>query len=154
GTINSAHRSGGEGSFGGAVQTSVGLPLQIKRSGGFEAEIYGNYNTLGWLFLTNDDQWLGTGNLGNETNDFYSIAHHEIGHALIFNPAHPGFNKAKNAGGFKSPALVAYNGGPAPIDSSDHLNGLIDPESGQGAFGYDYYGNIPRKRWMITKLDL
>ena len=27
-------------------------------------------------------------------------------------------------------------------------------ESGQGAFGYEYYGSIPRKRWLITKLDL
>jgi hypothetical protein len=41
-----------------------------------------------------------------------------------------------------------------PIDASDHLNGAIDPESGQGAFGYEYFGNVPRKRWLITKLDL
>ena len=92
GTTNSEHRSGGEGSYGGGVQKSAGSPLGIKRSGGFEAEIYGNYNTLGWLLITDDNDWLVTGNLGNQTNDFYSIAHHEIGHALIFNPAHPGFN--------------------------------------------------------------
>src|SRR6185503_4345993 len=41
-----------------------------------------------------------------------------------------------------------------PIDASDHLNGVIDPESGQGSFGYEYYGHIPRKRWILTKLDL
>ena len=50
--------------------------------------------------------------------------------------------------------MTNYFGGPAPIDSSDHLNGSIDPESGQGAFGYEYYGKIPRKRWIMTKLDL
>jgi hypothetical protein len=95
-----------------------------------------------------------TGNLGDETNDFYSIAHHEIGHALIFNPAHPGFADAKNAGAFTSAAVTNYYGGPVAIDSVDHLDGAVDPESGQGAFGYEYYGDIPRKRWLFTKLDL
>ena len=78
-----------------------------------------------------------TGNLGNQTNDFYSIAHHEIGHALIFNSAHPGFNTAKTAGAFASAAVTNYYGARVPIDASDHLNGVIDPESGQGSFGYD-----------------
>lgn len=154
GTTNTLHRSGGEGNFYGTVQTSGGSPLTMKRSGGFEAEIFGNYNTLGWLLLTNDNDWLVTGNLGGETNDFYSIAHHEIGHALAFNIAHPAFNSAKNAGGFSNAAITNYYGASVPIDSTDHLNGAIDPESGQGAFGYEYYGNIPRKRWLITKLDL
>ena len=154
GMTDSAHVSGGEGSYSGPVQTSGGSPLTIKRSGGYEAEIQGNYNTLGWLLLTNDSDWLVTGNLGNETNDLYSIAHHEIGHALIFNPAHPGFNTAKGNGAFTSAAVTNYYGAPAPIDASDHLNGVIDPESGQGAFGYEYYGGIPRKRWLITKIDL
>ena len=154
GTTNDTHRSGGEGNFNGDVQTSGGLPLTMKRSGGFESEIFGNYNTLGWLFLTNDDDWLVTGNLADETNDFYSIAHHEIGHALIFNEAHPGFVSAKNNGAFTSADVTNYYGGTVAIDSLDHLDGAIDPESGQGAFGYEYYGDIPRKRWLITKLDL
>ena len=154
GTTNTTHRSGGEGNFNGSVQRSNGVSLTIKRSGGFEAEIIGNYNTLGWLLLTNDNDWLVTGNLGHETNDFYSIAHHEIGHALMFNTAHPGFNTAKTSGAFRSAAVTNYFGGPVPIDSFDHLDGSIDPESGQGVFGYEYYGSIPRKRWLITKLDL
>jgi hypothetical protein len=154
GTTNETHRSGGGGNFFGDVQTSGGSPLTMKRSGDFSSEIYGNYNTLGWLFLTNDNDWLVTGNLGDETNDFYSIAHHEIGHALIFNPAHPGFADAKNAGAFTSAAVTNYYGGPVAIDPVDHLDGAIDPESGQGTFGYEYYGDIPRKRWLFTKLDL
>lgn len=154
GTTNAAHRSGGEGNFNGSVQRSNGVSLTMKRSGGFEAEIYGNYNTLGWLLLTNDNDWLVTGNLGHETNDFYSIAHHEIGHALSFNVAHPGFTNAAYGGGFRSALVTNYFGGPVPVDATDHLNGSIDPESGQGAFGYDYYGSIPRKRWLINKLDL
>jgi len=155
GTTNATDISGGEGSSAGHVQTSGGLPLTMKRSGGFEANVIGNYNTLRWLFLTNDDDWLVTGNLGNQTNDFFSIAHHETGHALIFNPAHPGFAVALTNGAFTSAAVTNYYGGPVPIDASDdHLTGVIDPESGQGAFGNEYYGNIPRKRWTMTKLDL
>ena len=155
GTTNSTHVSGGEGSSAGLVQTSNGVPLTIKRSGGFESEIYGNYNTLGSLFLTNDDDWLVSGNLASETNDFYSIAHHEIGHALIFNQAHPGFATARNNGAFTSAAVTNYYGGPVMIDpATDHLTNAIDPESLQGAFGHEFYGSIPRKRWVMTKLDL
>ena len=154
GTTNSAHRSGGEASFYGGAQSTNGTPLTLHRSGGFEAEIYGNYNTLGWLYNTNDNDWLATGNFGNETNDFFSITHHETGHALAFNVGHPGFNFAKTNGGFSSFAVTNYYGSNVVIDATDHISGAIDPESGQGAFGYDYYGNIPRKRWLITKLDL
>jgi hypothetical protein len=42
---------------------------------------------------------------------YYSVAHHEIGHALIFNPAHAGFATAKTAGGFSSAAVTNYYGG-------------------------------------------
>jgi hypothetical protein len=154
GTTNATHRSGGEASFYGKDQTGRGVALPLHRSGGFESETNGNFNTLGWLFLTNDADWLATGNLGSETNDFYSIAHHEIGHALIFNEGHPGFGVVKTRGAFTSAAVTNYFGAPVPIDASDHLNGAIDPESGQGAFGYEYFGRIPRKRWVMTKLDL
>jgi hypothetical protein len=155
GTQNTAHRSGGEASRGGGRQTSGGVALSLKRSGGFEANIDGNYNTLHWAFLTNDDDWLASANLGNESNDFYSIAHHEIGHALIFNPGHPGFAAVIAKGAFTSEAVQRYYGRPVPVDAScDHLTGVIDPESGQGAFGYEYYGEIPRFRWTMTKLDL
>ena len=154
GTTNATHRSGGEASFNGGAQTNHGKALPLHRSGGFESEIYGNFNTLGWLTLSNDSDWLATGNLGSETNDFYSIAHHEIGHALIFNQNNPGFKTVTNSGAFRSAAVTNYFGKPVPIDSSDHLDGSIDPESGQGAFGYEYFGTIPRKRWLITKLDL
>jgi hypothetical protein len=154
GITNSTRVSGGQGSYDGPVQSSQGRPMKIKRSGSFTTQTYGNFNTLGWLFITNDNDWLVTGNLGNETNDFYSIAHHEVGHALMFDTAHPGFTNAKTAGGFRSAPVTNYYGATVPIDAVNHLTGAIDPESGQGAFGYEYYGNIPRKRWTITKLDL
>ncbi len=155
GTSNRELRSGGETSYEGRSQTSCGKPLSIHRSGAFEACVDGNYNKLHWLYLTNDADWLATRNLRRETNDFYSIAHHEIGNALIFNKGHPGFSRAQAKKGFTSAAVTQYYGKPVPISiSDDHLTGVIDPESGQGAFGYEYYGEIPRCRWTMTKLDL
>ncbi|HEY3857966.1 MAG TPA: Ig domain-containing protein [Verrucomicrobiae bacterium] len=154
GTTNAAHRSGGEASFNGKDQSGSGMTLPLHRSGGFESETNGNFNALGWLILTNEADWLATGNLGSETNDFYSIAHHEIGHALIFNEGHPGFGAAKTKGAFTSAAVTNYFGASVLINATDHLDGAIDPESGQGAFGYEYFGRIPRKRWVMTKLDL
>ena len=156
GTTNKELRSGGEASrVEGGPQTSRGQPLTIQRSGGFEACTTGNYNILRWLFLTNDNDWLATRNLARDTNDFYSITHHEIGHALIFNEGHPGFAQARDRRAFTGDAVTRYYGGPVPIEAAnDHLTGVIDPESGQGAFGYEYYGEIPRCRWTMTKLDL
>src|SRR4029078_9736742 len=49
---------------------------------------------------------------------------------------------------------VAYHGSAPAIDSSDHLDGSLDRLSRKGAFGYEYYGDVPARRWTITKLDL
>ena len=155
--INAAsppYRSGGEPSFAGGFQHSGGTALPLKRSGGTEIEIKGNFNTLGWYLTTGDDDWWIAGNFGNEQNDLASIAHHEIGHALIFNPSHTLFGNFKTAGQINNAAVVAYQGAMPAIDASDHLNGTIDRLSRKGVFGYEYFGDVPRRRWTITKLDL
>ncbi len=154
GFTNVAHTSGGQGNWFGPLQTNQSGALKINRSGTYNAEIYGNYNDLGWLYLTNDNDWLATGNLGDEANDLYSVAHHEIGHALMFDASHPGFGMVVTNGAFISAAVTDYFGGVVPVDNFNHFTNAIDPESGQGAFGHEYYGLIPRKRWLITKLDL
>jgi hypothetical protein len=146
-------RSGGEPSSYG-FQHSVGTPLPIRRSGGYEAETAGNYNSLGWFLTTSDNDWWVSGNLGNEPNDLYSIAHHEIGHSLFFNPAHTRFGEFKTAGRVDDPAVIAYHGTAPHIDNFDHFNGETDNASLRGAFGYEYYGSMPKRRWLITKLDL
>ncbi len=84
-------------------------------------------------------------------NDFYSIAHHEIGHALIFNPSNPEF---KRDAVIANDAVRAYLGNDAKTDAHDHLDGIIDPASLRGAFGNEYNGKTPLGRWLITKLDL
>ncbi len=148
------YRSGGEPSFAGGFQHSGGSALPLKRSGGTEIEIKGNFNTLGWYLTTGDDDWWRASNFGNELNDLYSIAHHEIGHSLIFNPAHTEFGVFKSAGQIDDADVVDYQGAMPLIDSSDHLNGTIDRLSKKGVFGYEYYGDVPQRRWTITKLDL
>jgi hypothetical protein len=154
GIHSDALRSGGEGSSAGGFQSSGGVPLQLRRSGGVEVETQGNFNTLGWFLTTSDNDWWTSGNLGNEPNDFYSIPHHEMGHSLIFNPAYPNFATFKGMGFVQDPDVLAYHGTYPAIDAADHLNGEVDDVSRRGAFGYEYFGDMPKRRWLITKLDL
>lgn len=147
-------RSGGAGSSGGGFQSVGGTPTQLRRSGTVEVERKGNYNTLGWIENTNDDAWHVSRNFGNEQNDLYSIVRHEMGHALGFNIAYPNFLAAKNGAGITDPDVVDILGGPMVIDTFDHFHGTTEPCSGCGAFGYEYFGAIPRRRWLPTKLDV
>jgi hypothetical protein len=147
-------RSGGEPSREGGFQSRNGKPLSVRRSGGVEIETRGNFNAKGWLVsLADGDFWKAT-NLAGVENDLYSIAHHEVGHSLIFNPANPLFEKAKSRGKFGGPAIRAHLGADPRIDKADHLAGAVDPASRRGAFGNEYHGDMPRCRWQITKLDL
>lgn len=153
-----ALRSGGEGSYAGGFQVSNGAPTQLRRSGGYQAETAGNYNTLGWFLTTDDNDWWHGTNYSGEAADLYSIAHHEIGHAIIFNGAYPRTVAAKQAGVVNDPTVIAYLGRAPAIDNLDHFHGEIDPASRRGAFGYEYDydgdGNMPLFRWTVTKLDL
>ena len=144
-------RSGGEPSMDGEFQAIGTEKLPIKRSGGVEVEIDGNYNRLGWLPPLEDDEWWKATNLGNVRNDLYSIQHHEMAHSLFFNPTNAKFPRG---GVIKSDAIEAYLGTDVRVDSSDHFNGFIDPASLHGAFGNEYHGQVPYGRWLITKLDL
>jgi hypothetical protein len=146
-------RSGGEGSFFGNPATSGGIALPLRRSGGFEAETQGNFNTLGWVFDLEPDNWWKSANLRGEQPDFYSITLHELGHAHGFNIAYPLFDGARTDG-LTSPALTAYLGGPLAFDASDHFAGVIDPDSGVGAFGNEYNGTMPARRWLITRTSV
>jgi len=84
----------------------------------------------------------------------YSIAHHELGHALIFNAANTRFAAAKLLGLLENERIKAYVGADPAVDRDDHLARSVDPASLHGAFGNEYHGGTPRGRWLITKLDL
>jgi len=144
-------RSGGEPSSSGAFQISRGQTLPIRRSGGLEVETDGNYNKLGWLPPLRDDEWFRAANLGNLQNDLYSIVHHEMGHALFFNPAN---SKFLHNGPLDDAALKTYVGFGVKTDRSDHFAGYVDPASQLGAFGNEYHSRMPLGRWLITKFDL
>lgn len=147
-------RSGGEPSREGGFQTAGGRRLAVRRSGGLEIETAGNFNTIGWLAsLDPAEAWKGT-NLKEVRNDLYSIAHHEIGHSLCFNPANPLFAKAKSRRRFGDAALKAYFGADPEIDRHDHFAEAIDPASGRGAYGHEYFGEMPKMRWLVTKTDV
>ncbi len=147
-------RSGGEASHHGGFQRQNGKELAVRRSGGYEAETRGNYNTLGWLISVGDgDYWKAT-NLRKVPNDLLSIAHHEIGHALFFSSGNTRFAEAQRAGRLDDAAVRDYLGVDPKIDKSAHFAGSIDPASRCGAFGNEYHGDVPFFRWQITKLDL
>lgn len=85
-------RSGGEPSTHSFQTTSNGVAtLPLRRSGGTELEIKGNFNNLGWILTERDDDWWVSANLDIESNDLYSIAHHEMGHAIFANSGYLGF---------------------------------------------------------------
>ena len=144
-------RSGGQGSYDGQFQKTNGVATQLRRSGTYHADPRGNYNQLGWFLTQSDDDWWRAGNFINETNDLASIAHHEIGHAFGFDLSYPVMADSGNV--LQSENLRKYFG-EAPFNSSSHFNGLEDPASRKGAFGWEYYGTMVRRRWLITKLDL
>jgi hypothetical protein len=144
-------RSGGEPSPYGGFQVGAGKVLPVRRSGGVEVEIQGNYNTKGWLVDLPDGDWWKATNFGDVPNDLYSIVHHELGHALVFNPA----NRLVRRGKALADARVrAYLGRGPVLSRTDHLEGVVDPESLRGAYGNEYHGKVPPGRWLITKLDL
>jgi hypothetical protein len=144
-------RSGGEPSPYGGFQTSAGKTTALRRSGGVEVEVQGNYNTLGWDASLTDRNWWQATNASDVKNDLYSIVHHEIGHALIFNPR---YSPIKRGDTVDDARVRAYLGSKPALSQTDHLEGVIDPESLHGAFGNEYHGRMPRGRWLITKLDL
>jgi hypothetical protein len=144
-------RSGGEPSPYGEFQLSAGKVTPIRRSGGLEIDVQGNYNTKGWLVNLEDRDWWKATNHGDVQNDLYSIAHHEIGHALIFNPNNRAVKRDER---LEDEQIRTYLGKSPLVSKSDHLEGIVDPVSLHGAFGNEYHGRMPRGRWLITKLDL
>jgi len=144
-------RSGGEPSGAGKPQTINGQPTPLHRSGGVEVEIRGNYNTLGWAAPLRDDEWWRAMNPRKAPSDLYSVVHHEMGHALFFNPNN---KKFPHNGTLTDDAVMAYLGSQLRTDIHDHFDGFVDPISLHGAFGNEYHGKTPFGRWLITKLDL
>jgi hypothetical protein len=82
------------------------------------------------------------------------VASHEVAHALAFSPSYPVFAQAEAAGSLHDTDLGAYYGTGLYVDPSSHFTQAVDPASLRGAFGNHYAGQMPPRRWLITKLDL
>ncbi len=126
----------------------------LRRSGTVSIETRGNWHPDGWHFSGSDDEWLISRNGWGDPTDFYSVAHHEIGHALLFHESIPAFTAHVHDGQFVDDALRAYLGDDARVSDVNHFEGVIDPLSRVGAFGNEYGGDFPLYRWLITKTDL
>src|SRR5581483_340736 len=76
------------------------------------------------------------------------------GHAIAFDVGQPKWRSFKSAGCLNDPEVIAYHGECPKISSDDHFSGELDNDSLKGAFGNEYYGVMPNRRWIITRLDL
>jgi len=147
-------RSGAAASDRGGLHTVGGRRTGLRRSGTVAMETSGNYNGMGWLTLEPDREWWKAGNMSTMTNDFYSIVRHELGHALAYHRVHPAFDNRIENGAFSEQTLRRYLGHDPKIGEVEHFSQTIDPVSKVGVFGNEYGGDMPRKRWLITKADL
>ncbi len=150
--------SGGSPSWDN-FQTVNGAATGLRRAGGYNADPRGNYNTLGWSTAYTDSTWFLATNLGDVINDLFSIAHHEIGHCLIFNGGYTVFNGYEQQGYIDDPALLNYTKTKVYVNEYDHLvdstgNLLADRVSRKGVYGSEYANVVPFGRWLTTKTDL
>ena len=145
--------AGGGPSCDGHNQSSGGVEYPIKRSGSIIFDPRGNWNTLGWRTSPDEDTWWERTNYGDYPSDLYSIALHEMGHAVVFNDCHDGFADFFEVREVRDPVVMAYYGSYPVMNENHHLLG-IDPISGRGAYGDENNGITPDGRWIVTKLDL
>ena len=145
--------TGGGPSPQSGYQSANGETLPLRRSGDITMQKSGNWGTeLGWLTALPDEQWWKAKNLEGP-HDFYSIALHEIGHALMFNPGYPVFSKFKELGYIQDATIRDYYGKYPAITpgAADHLPGTIDTVSRRGAYGGEYDTEMSHGRWIVTK---
>ncbi len=141
------------------LQRSGGRELPIWTSGAISMNPHGNFNTNGWQFSLEDDDWFNV----DVPADFYQIVSHEMGHALFFFGGYPLYAEAASFRGgrgfFQDPDLLAYHGSnPTVVD--EHLtDGYVDRLSLQEPYGGGCSGGgcgrfVQQGRGLATKLDL
>jgi|SoiMethySBSTD1v2_1073268.scaffolds.fasta_scaffold08201_2 putative Ig domain-containing protein len=154
---------------GGGTQ----VPGKLARSGGMLLDRRGNFSTAGWYVSNNDEDWYQKGNFANEAHDLSSIAHHELGHALLFHSKYQNWSSYESVQSVTDTDVRNYYHAVYPTQevpvyaTDDHLVDpanpygssalhALDPASQFGAFGNEYASNgfMPARRWITTKLDL
>ncbi|WP_081418549.1 LamG-like jellyroll fold domain-containing protein [Paenibacillus sp. Leaf72] len=110
------------------------------------------YDTATPFTSMDDEEWYLT-EMSNTSTDVYGLIMHEFGHALVFSGNWKGVAAYKRSGG-TADNIVAYQGGPVPLDGTYHIPGeepYWDRISGQNGGRTHLFHN---KRWMLTKLTL
>ena len=153
-------------------QSVNGETLPLRRSGDITMQKSGNWGTeLGWDTGVPDEKWWSLSTLDG-AHDFYSIALHEIGHALIFNPGYPKLQEFMELGYINSKKVRDYYAAFVPKylnddidrsflgeyipfnvnkDGNDHLPlGLVDTISRR----HGWFGEMPHGRELPTKGEL
>ena len=138
----------------GHNQSARGRELPIKRSGSIVINPLGNYDSIGWLTSVDDEDWWYAEAGNNLEADLYSVALHEIGHAIVFNGGHLLFNGFKKARELRAPGMTKYYGSNPQLDRFEHFFDSVDPASRRGAFGNEYGREMAGGRWLVTKFDL
>lgn len=154
GITGTEKRSGCGASEQGGFQSRAGAPTALRRSATMSMETSGNWNGKGWQTLDGDKDWWRASNMSRDKADLYSIVHHEMAHGLIFHKVHPAFRDRLDGYLFHDPVVEAYVGRAPRIIDVEHFVDTVDPVSRVGVFGNEYGGDMPRKRWLITKFDL
>ncbi len=154
------------------LQTRNGEVVPIFRVGGLHLNVFGQaFETepTGWEVLSPYENWTQEGLIGT---DMYTLAKHEIGHAMVFensplfllaqgrdpNNPFPDESIIPVPNGFTSPAITAYYPDtivPLFPESLSHLYDVIDPSSQSTVYGGAVEEPImPHGREMLTKLDI
>ncbi|MFY0686231.1 MAG: T9SS type A sorting domain-containing protein [Cyclobacteriaceae bacterium] len=156
------------------LQSKNGEIVPIFRVGGLHLNVFGQaFETepTGWEVIRPYENWTQEGYVGT---DLYSLAKHEIGHAMVFensplfleaqgrdpNNPFPDETLSPPPNGFRSPAITAYYPDevvPLFENSLSHVIDVLDPASQLPPYG----GGVPEEeevmpggREMMTKLDV
>ncbi|HRI22423.1 MAG TPA: hypothetical protein PLA68_15785, partial [Panacibacter sp.] len=129
-------------------QTINGIATGLRRAGGYNADPRGNFNNLGWSTSYTDSTWFLATNYPESVTDLYSVAHHEIGHCLVFNGGYTVFQTYEQKGYIDDPELLNYTHQKVYVDGNDHLldsagGNLPDRISKKGIFGSENAYVIP-----------
>jgi len=162
------------GATGELTHTKNGRRTGLNLSG--EVLVEGVHRAKEFITDLSDESWWRIEYSASSMIDLYSLALHEIGHALFAGTKYENFEKWFAQPPIDRAAFRDFNDEMLPddglkyyvarawdptdyqansvlIDSKFHLSADVDRESMRGAFGA-IRGIMPHHRWLLTKLDL
>ena len=162
------------GATGELTHTKNGRRTNLNLSG--EVLVEGVHRAKEFITDLSEDAWWRIEYSASSMIDLYSLALHEIGHALFAGTKYENFEKWFSQPSVDRLAYRDFNDEVLPddglkyyvarawdptdyqansvlIDSKFHFSADVDRESLRGAFGA-IRGIMPHHRWLLTKLDL